>query len=105
MNLLLALIDPAPSRGSPRPTRETHNQNKPTFSGIQTSKPLPGKRPFKRMAGKLLRAPNTAETAIAERAEVRFQRPAAEYADLGEGRFRLARRDFQRQYFDIYRHR
>ena len=60
------------------------------------------------MAGKLLRAPNTAETAIAERAEVRFQRPAADsehYADLGEARFRLARRDFQRQYFDIYRHR
>ena len=57
------------------------------------------------MAGKLLRAPNTADTAIAERAEVRFQRPATEYADLGEDKFRLARRDFQRQYFDIYRHR
>ena len=57
------------------------------------------------MAGKLLREPNTADMAIAERAEVRFQRPVAEYEDLGSAKFRLSSRDFQRQYFDIYRHR
>ncbi len=55
------------------------------------------------MAGKLLRAPNTSSSS-SDRSEVRFARASADYVNLSEG-FKQTKRDFQRQYFDIYAHR